>query len=150
MQPGSNQMTPETILLLSVFVVGFFFSMCYLSSILTGWRKLSRRFVAQSEPYGVTTSAGPFFYSVYMRYWSRFSSCVRITSAEDALYFSVFILLRVGYPPLRIPWNEIQLVRTKHVGRQYIVLTLGNQERIPMRISERMARNLGILDRLPS
>jgi hypothetical protein len=30
-----------------------------------------------------------------------------------------------------------------------VVLTLGEQERIPMRISERMARKLGILERVP-
>jgi hypothetical protein len=29
-----------------------------------------------------------------------------------------------------------------------VLLTLGNQEQIPMRISERMARNLCILDRV--
>jgi hypothetical protein len=31
-----------------------------------------------------------------------------------------------------------------------ILLTLGEQERIPMRISERMARKLGILERIPA
>jgi hypothetical protein len=150
MQSGPNQMTPEAVFLLSVFVIGFFCFTSYLSSILTGWHKLSRRFAAQSEPYGVTASAGPFFYTIYTRYWSHYSSCVRITSAEDALYFSVFILLRVGHPPLRISWSEIRFGRTRHFGRQYVVLTLGNQEQIPMRISERMAGKLGILERLPA
>jgi hypothetical protein len=55
----------------------------------------------------------------------------------------------VGHPPLRIPWNEIQFGRAKFLWLKFVVLTLGNEENIPMRISERMARKLGILERLP-
>jgi hypothetical protein len=122
----------------------------FLISVLSGWYKLSQRFRAQSEPYGQTRSAGPFFYTVYMRYWGHYSSIIRMTAADDALYLSVLFPFRVGHPPLCIPWKEIQFGRTKFFFRRYVVLTLGEQERIPMRISERMARNLGILDRLPS
>ena len=56
---------------------------------------------------------------------------------------------RIGHPPLRIPWDEICFSRTRFFMRTYIVLTLGNEERIPMRISQRLARNLGILGRVP-
>jgi hypothetical protein len=73
-----------------------------------------------------------------------------MTATEDALYLSMFFLCRIGHPPLCIPWNEIQLDRPDFPWRRYVVLTLGDQEQIPMRISERMARNLGILNRLPS
>lgn len=149
MHSASNQMTPDAMVFVFVFVVCFFCLTSYLSSLFTGWHKLSKRFAAQSEPYGVTKSAGPFFYTIYTRYWSHYSSCIRITAAEDALYFSVFLLLRVGHPPLRIPWDEIQFGRARHFGRQYVILTLGSQELIPMRISESMASKLEILDRLP-
>jgi hypothetical protein len=40
--------------------------------------------------------------------------------------------------------------RTKFLWQRYVVLTLGEQERIPMRISERMASNLGLLDKIQS
>lgn len=120
-----------------------------LSSILAGWYALSRHFRALSEPYGQTKSAGPFFYGVKMR-WTNYANVVRIVAAEDAIYISMMFLLRLGHPPLRIPWKEIKIGRTKFLWRRYVVLTLGDREHIPMRISERMARNLGILDRLPS
>jgi hypothetical protein len=61
----------------------------------------------------------------------------------------VLFLLRIGHPPLRIPWDEIRFSRTNFFFRSYVVLTLGNEEKIPMRIPLRMARNLGILDRCP-
>jgi hypothetical protein len=70
-----------------------------------------------------------------------------MTAAEDALYLSVSFMFRIGHPPLCIPWSEITVSRTKRFWRSYVVLTLGNQEGIPFRISERIARKLGILER---
>ncbi len=131
-------------------MVGIFCFISYLSSVLTGWHTLSKRFRAESEPYGETKSAGPFPYTVYMRYWSHYSSIIRMTASGDTLYLSMFFLLRIGHPPLRIPWAEIEIARTKCLWQPFILLTLGEQERIPMRISERMARKLGILERLHS
>jgi hypothetical protein len=149
MQASLNPLPPYFVLIVPVVVVSTFCFVSYLSSILTGWHRLSKRFRAESEPYGDTRTAGPFPYTVYTRYWSHYSSCIRMTAAEDALYLSMIFFLRIGHPPLRIPWNEIQFSRTRCFWRQLVVVTLGNQERIPMRISERMANKLGILDRLP-
>lgn len=128
--------------------VGFFCFMSYLSGVISGWHELSQRFFTQSEPYGATRSAGPFFFVVYARYWTHYNWAICMTSADDALYLSVYFLLRIGHPPLRIPWSEIKIARTKYFWQHFIVLTLGNQERIPMRISERMASKLGLLERL--
>jgi hypothetical protein len=118
-------------------------------SILGGWFSLSRRFRAHATPYGETKSAGPLFYGVKMRFRVSYGNAIRLTAATDALYISILFLFRIGHPPLCIPWNEIQMRRTKFLWARYIVFTLGAQERIPMRISERMARKLGILDRVP-
>jgi hypothetical protein len=133
-----------------VFFVTLWCFVCFIISVIGGWYSLSQRFRAQGEPYGQTKCAGPLFYGVRMRFRGNYSSVIRLIAAEDALYLSVLFLFRVGHPPLCIPWKEIQNSRTKFFFRRYIVLTLGEQERIPMRISERMAGKLGILDRLPS
>ncbi len=122
---------------------------CLLTSVWSRWHSLSRRFRAQSEPYGETRTAGPLLLTVYTRFLGHYSGSVRLTASEDALYLAVLFLIRVGHPPLCIPWNEIKLSRTKRFWRRYVVLTLGEQEQIPMRIPERMARKLGILNRIP-
>ncbi|MGD1063477.1 MAG: hypothetical protein ABR860_09470 [Terracidiphilus sp.] len=136
-------------LIIVIIFIAFWCAIGYLVSFLTGWLALARRFKKQSEPYGEIRSAGPFFYTVYMRFWGHYSSVIRLTAASDALYASVLFLFRIGHPPLRIPWDEIRFGRTKFFFRTNIVLTLGNAEKIPMCISLRMARNLGILDRCP-
>ncbi len=139
-------MTPYAI---AIFVAILWCATCYFISLIAGWYSLSKRFRAQTEPFGEMKTAGPFFYTVYVRFWGHYSSIIRMTAAADALYLSVLFFFRIGHPPLRIPWNEIQFGRTTYFFRPYVVLTLGEQERIPMRISQRMASNLGILDRVP-
>jgi hypothetical protein len=148
LQVSSNHAPADLLLFLVALFAAVLSIAGLLSCYLSGWYALSRRFRAHSEPYGQTRSAGPFFYGVKMR-WTNYANVIRIVAAEDAIYISIMFLLRLSHPPLRIPWQEIKLGRTKILWRRYIVLTLGDEERIPMRISERMARNLGILDRLP-
>jgi hypothetical protein len=43
----------------------------------------------------------------------------------------------------------VQIGRATFFWRRYVALTLGDQERIPLRIPKGMARKLGILERLP-
>jgi hypothetical protein len=140
--------TPFGLACYAVFFLAVWYLSLSLIGILSGWHALSKRFKQETTPYGEIKAVGPFFYSIYMRFWCHYSSVVRLTAASDGLYASVVFPFRIGHPPLRIPWGEIQLGRTKWLMRTYIVLTLGNEEKIPMRISQRMARNLGIIDRV--
>ena len=126
-----------------VLFVGLWVIVCVFIGFVTGWSSLARRFRCNAAPYGDVKTAGPFFYSVYTRYWVHYSGVIRLTVAEDALYLSVLVLFRAGHPPLRIPWSEIEFSRTKFMWNRFAVLTLGNQEQIPLRISERMARTSG-------
>jgi len=149
MQAGTLDNPLTSNLGIALFCIIFVCGVGFLISLQSGWFSLGRRFKQQSDPYGDTKTAGPFFYTVYMRWWSKYSSMIRLTAAGDALYLSILFPLRIGHPPLRIPWDEIQFARTKFFFRTYLMRTLGNEEKIPMRISLRMARNLGILDRCP-
>ncbi len=132
----------------AIFFLAMWCCACFAISFFSGWFTLSRRFRKQTEPYGETKSAGPFFLTVYTRFSGHYSSVIRLTAAEDALYLSVLFLFRIGHPPLCIPWKEIKFSRIKFLWLRYVVLTLGEQERIPMRISERMAGKLGITERM--
>ena len=118
------------------------------AAVVSGWRALAARFRCDAPPYGEVKTAGPLFYSVYARYWCGYGGVIRFTAAGDALYLSVLFLFRAGHPPLRVPWDEIRFAQTSYLWRRHVVLTLGNEEHIPMRISQRMARKLGIADRM--
>jgi hypothetical protein len=42
----------------------------------------------------------------------------------------------------------VQIGRARFFWRRYVALTLGDEERIPLRITEGMAAKLGILDKV--
>lgn len=111
---------------------------------------LSRRFSSSPIPSDPIETVGPYGYIVYLRCWAQYGNIIRTIAPNDALYLSVIFVFRPGHPPLRIPWNEITTGKIRHLWRNYIVLTLGNEEKIPMRISERMARKLGLFERFPA
>lgn len=136
--------------LIPIAFVLFWIFISMIIAAMSGWRVLTVAFTKQSEPYGATQTAGPFFNTVYMRFRCQYSGVIRMTAADDALYLSVLGVFRAGHPPLRIPWTEIKISRTSRGWRSVVLLTLGNREGIPMRISERMARKLGIFDRTPT
>lgn len=147
MQPGTINSLLTSPFVLAILFVTFWCAVCFLVSFISGWFTLARHFKKQTEPYGDSKTAGPFSYTVYMRFWSHYSSLIRITAAGDALYLSILLPFRMGHPPLCIPWSEIKFSRTKFLFVTYVVLTLGSKEQIPLRITQRMARNLGVIDR---
>jgi hypothetical protein len=146
LQVAPHNLPQDSPLLFLAFFAVLWSFISIVISVVGGWYALIRRFRAQSEPYGKTRTAGPFFYTVYMRWWGHYSSVIRLTAADDALYLSALFPFRIGHPPLSIPWKEIEFGKESFFWRSYVVLTLGTEEHIPMRISQRMARNLGILD----
>ncbi len=135
---------------LPLLLVAFWCAVVAFTAALTGWRALARRFRASSPPTGELRIGGPWFTTVYMRYWTHYGSVIRMTAAPDALYLAVLFPFRPGHPPLRIPWNEIRFGHTRRFMRNLIELTLGAGEQVPFRISEGAARRLGLLDRFDS
>ncbi len=149
MQDCPNTLSPYRLILFFALLVAWMSLISYLSGLLSGWHTLFRRFREQSKFRGQYRPTGPFFFNACLKNWANYSGIMRIAVEENAIHLSVTFPFRVGHLPLCIPWNEIQFGATKFLWRKYVVLTIGDQERIPMRISERMARNLGILNRVP-
>jgi len=149
LQAGSNSFSPYMPILWFALFIAAWCLVSYINGIVCGWHKLARRFRAQSEFLGQTTFVGGVGLDVCLRFWADYSNIIRIAAEEDAFYISVVFPFRVGHPPLCIPRSEVKVSQTKVLWRKYLVLVLGGQEHIPMRISERTARKLGILDRVP-
>ncbi len=81
MQAGPNDLPPYDWVFILALAVTFWCFISFVIGIQSGWFSLSRRFRAQAEPCGETRSAGPFFYTVYMRFWLHYSSVIRMTAA---------------------------------------------------------------------
>ena len=150
MHTDQNTLSSYLLFLIPFYVAGMWLLISTMVSFIGGWRTLSRRFRAQHAPEGNITTAGPFTYSVYMRFRTHYGNVIRVTSAQDGLYLSVLAIFRVAHPPLFIPWHEIELTRSSFLWWRYVVLTLGREEQIPMRISERMARDARVFEHTSS
>lgn len=129
-----------------LFFVGLWCLSMWGTSFLTGWHRLGRRFGKRTEPSRESPSIGGLLLSIYMRYWTHYSGIVKITAADNALYLSINILFRCGHPPLEIPWSEIRIATRRVMLRNYVELLLGRNAPIPLRLTERQARKLGLLD----
>jgi hypothetical protein len=129
----------------TIWIVLVFCALPWLMSLTSGWYTLSKRFREQSEPIGKVREPRADFLLAKLRH-QGYGSTLRISSDENALYLSLSFILRIAHPPLAIPWGEIALQRRTVFGFPKAVLILGKIERIPLRISEQVAIDLGILD----
>jgi len=122
---------------------------CLWSSFVCGWRALTSRFAATSKPSGQTLTSRPFVDTVCWRLASR-DPFVRMTAADDALYLAMLPLWRPFHPPLRIPWDEIQMENDGSFGSGSVRLMLGKEEVIPLILSRSTVRRLDIIERVPN
>ncbi|WP_420238514.1 hypothetical protein ACOBR2_02605 [Telmatobacter bradus] len=134
------------LILFPAFFVGVWCLSIFAVSYFSGWHGLSRRFRQTNEPKGETRIGRGVFLTIYMRYWCHYSGVVCLTTAPDALHLSIQFLFRMGHPALCIPWNEIRMSKAKYWFREYVQLTLGSEEQVPLRMPEGLARRLDLLD----
>lgn len=130
-------------------VAVFWVLSCYVAGIVSGWKKLGKRFKRGNEPTGETLTYGPWLTAMSSRYWMRYNNIVRLEAAQDGLYMSVILPMRFGHPSLFLPWNEVSVKKVRHMLRSYVELSLGNEEKIPFRIAVRGAEKLGLPARYP-
>lgn len=150
MHGSSNSLPSYFWFLIPFYFAGIWLLVSTMVSFIGGWHALSISFRAQHGPEGNFTTAGPFTHSVYLRFRTHYGNVISVTSAQDGLYLSVLAIFRIARPPLFIPWHEIELTRSRFLWWHYVVLILGREQRIPMRISERMARDARVLEHFSS
>ncbi len=82
------------------------------------------------------------FRSAGFRWGAGYNRGVHFAVDSQALYLWVHPLLRIGHPPLRIPWSDIRpsAVRAGWVRR--VDLELANAPRTVLRVTPRLAREL--------
>jgi hypothetical protein len=102
----------------------------------SGWMNLARRFRLSSAFTGPSWG----LQSAYMRWASRYRSCLNIGADATGLKLSVLFLFRVGHPPLLVPWSEISVARRrKFLFVRQVKLLLGREEQIPFVIGGGLA-----------
>jgi hypothetical protein len=117
--------------ILGLFAVITFCLSLAMVSLAGGWHELSKRFRLDNPFDGITEG----MQSGRMRFFGNSKNSLRLGADAEGLYLSVPALFRFMHPPLFVPWREIEIHHPKAwLFGEYVTLTLGNDERIPLRI----------------
>lgn len=121
-------------------VVAWWVLICYLTAVMSGWFILGRRFQFQG---GTFQGAKWRFRSGRMRFYTRYGTCLTAGADVTGLYLAVFPILRIGHPPLLVPWSEVTVTPgTKGIIYRGVELRLGRGDQIPLRISAALVDRL--------
>lgn len=140
MSPGQQQQT----LILRYFPLYFLALWAFISYLVSwvgGWHLLAQRFRADSEFDGTLIR---WSYAT-MRWGVHYNGALKIGANAEGLYIASIFLLRMGHPPLYIPWTEVGVEQSPWWAMYLsVTLILGKEQQIPFRISRSTARKLRI------
>src|SRR5690349_18884318 len=82
----------------------------FLSAAVGGWRALARHYAASEPFYG-------------NRFWFRsgqlglisYGACLMPGANMRGIYLSVFFPLRIGHPPIMVPWQDVSLSKAHSI-----------------------------------
>ena len=123
-------------------------SVCWIISRVGGWALLAKVYPAQNS----TTMDGEIwrFQSIQMRWATNYGNCVTVRANPLGLGLSVLWLLRIGHPPLLIPWPDITIHRVRK-GRFFpslVEFRFRSEPSVPVRINNKLfLKILGSSDR---
>lgn len=105
---------------------------------LGGWSKLADTYPARSPFIGRRFR----FQFVQLAGWVGYNGCVTAGSDPFTLYLSLWPILRLGHPPLLIPWSEVSARIERRRGFPVVLLTFARAPGVEVRISGRLAGRL--------
>jgi len=130
--------------LLVLIAIGIVPVTLHINSRLTGWWQLSHRFRATTSIPADALSVGPLALTVYMRKWTSYNNLVRIAVTREGIYLTSRLPFAIAHPPLFLPWHETHIATETRWFQHFTVITLGNAERIPLRIPAHAAESLNL------
>jgi len=123
------------VVFVALFTLAMWCGACYLTSRMSGWHLLAKRFRLHGD---FTGEQWRWVYGL-MRWHAKYGGVLVMGADAQGLYMRTLWLFKVGHPPLLIPWIEIRAEDRERWFRQGIQLTLGRQEQIPLWVLERTA-----------
>jgi hypothetical protein len=107
-------------------------------SLVGGWFSLAK----------VYRTPGPFngakwrMQSGQMRSLANYNNVLTLGVNQQGLYLASMFLFRFMHPPLLVPWSEMKVRRKTGWVFEYVILTMGRDLGIPLRIRAKLAAKL--------
>jgi len=121
-----------------VFFVTAWFLLSARASWIGGWSALSRTYRTQTPFVGTKWT----LQRAQMRWRTNYNNALTLGVNPQGLYLAIVFLFRFRHPPLLIPWSDIKVRRSSGWLFDYVILTLGHETAIPLKISKSLAASL--------
>jgi hypothetical protein len=97
-------------LIFALLIMGLYCATSFSLAAVGGWRRIAKSFPASHQPngkwfYWQSGAVGPVGYG----------NCLTVCSSDEGLYLAVLLPLRLGHPPLLIPWNDVDVRRIQRI-----------------------------------
>jgi hypothetical protein len=121
-----------------IYFLSLWLLVCATIGFIGGWFSLSKVYRTR-VPF---SGAKWHMQSGQMRWLSNYNNVLTIGVGPQGLYLANLFLFRFMHPPLLVPWSEIK--GRKHQGWlfEYVILTMGHETAIPLRIRTKLAAKL--------
>lgn len=104
-------------------------------SVIGGWFSLAKVYRTQVAFDGTKWR----MQSGQMRWLANYNNVLTIGVSQQGLYLASMFLFRFMHPPLLVPWSEIKVRRKTGWVFEYVILTMGHDLAIPLRIRAKLA-----------
>ena len=114
-------------------LIGFWWLVCRLLSLLGGWHALGRVY-RMADYRGETKEfqSGRLGFVNYRR-------VLTVGANSEGFFLDVFGIFRPGHPSLFIPWHDVQGTRSRFLGRERIDLHFGAVHGVRLRLPAKVA-----------
>jgi|SRR5579862_3687430 len=130
--------TAQNPALLTLIIVGLCLASFFLTSFLSGWFGLARKYRANQSFEGERWN----FQSAKFIFVFGYTYLLTIGASAEGLFLSVFFLFRVGHPPLFIPWQDISVRPTKFLWFQMYQFEFRQKPSVKVRLRESLGKKI--------
>jgi len=105
---------PEQVSKVLPLLFPFFYAIgLWFIGTISGWRSLAKRYPADRDP-------GPrlgrlLWGSLQTGIFSRYNHCIVWSPHEQGLRLAPWFFLRIGHPPILLPWEGLRFVQRAHL-----------------------------------
>jgi len=133
-----DQHPSEFALIFPLYFLSLWLLVSAIGSLVGGWFSLAKVYRTRVAFNGAKWK----MQSGQMRWLANYNNVLTIGVGEQGFYVASMFLFRFMHPPLLIPWSEIKVQRKKGWVFEYVILILGHELAVPLRIRGTLAAKL--------
>ena len=130
-------MSPVQVVGFVIFAVAMWTGVGYLIGIVSGWQELARSYRCARFK-----GARWQFQSGQMRLLMNAHNVLEIDVDSQGLYLATMFLFRVGFPPVRIPWQDVSVKPGKFLFWNYVEFRFRQAPAMYLQLSTDLARKM--------